>query len=169
MRVADEGYGQDMSEEERVRRIGDLAQARGVLVGAAESLTSGKVAAALGAGPEASSWFAGSVVAYQESVKFDLLGVPEGPVVTEACARQMARGACEVLKAQVAVSTTGVGGPDPDEGKPAGTVLVAVAVGDDVEVREHLFEGGPEEVLTRAVASSLELLETTLAAVHPRA
>ena len=156
-----------MNDEERVRRIGELAQQKGLMVGAAESLTSGQVAAALGAGPDAASWFAGCVVAYQKRVKFDLLGVPEGPVVTRQCAEQMARGSLEVLQADVVVSTTGVGGPDPSEGKPAGTVVLGIACEDRAEAREHLFEAEPEEVLARTVSSALELLERSLTEVSP--
>ena len=156
-----------MTDEERVSRIAELAQEKGLMVGAAESLTSGQVAAALGAGPSAASWFSGCVVAYQERVKFDLLGVPEGPVVTRQCAEQMARGSREVLQADVVVSTTGVGGPDPSEGKPAGTVVLAIACGDQVEVREQRFDGEPEEVLSRTVSSALELVEQCLSEASP--
>src|SRR5215208_80173 len=81
--------------------------------------------ARLAAGPEASEWFRGSLVAYQETVKFDVLGVRRGPLVDPDCAEGMARGVGRLLGADVAVAATGVGGPDPSEGKPAGTVYVA--------------------------------------------
>ena len=126
---------------DRVERIAELAAKRELRVVASESLTSGTVATRLGAGPNAADWFAGGIVAYQEPVKFDVLGVDEGPVVTEDCARQMATGARRLLQADVAVSCTGVGGPDPSEGKPAGTVILAVASGDDVVIRELALDG----------------------------
>src|SRR5688572_10707278 len=119
------------TDSDRVERIAALAAKRDVRVVTSESLTSGTVATRLGAGPNAADWFGGGIVAYQGPVKVDVLGVEEGPVVTRACAEQMAIGARRLLKAGVAVSCTGVGGPDPSEGKPPGTVIVAVATGDD--------------------------------------
>src|SRR4051812_15107294 len=70
--------------------VGRLAHERGLWVAAAESLTTGRVASRLGAGANASKWFRGGVVAYDERVKFDVLGVEPGPLVTEVCADQMA-------------------------------------------------------------------------------
>ena len=69
-----------------------------------------------------------SVVSYASEVKFDVLGVPEGPVVTEEAAAAMAEGACRVLGCDVAVATTGVAGPAEQEGLPAGTVFFATTV-----------------------------------------
>ena len=147
---------------DRVKEISRLAEERGVTVVTSESLTSGTVAKTLGAGPDAADWFSGGIVAYQEPVKFDVLGVPEGPVVTAECAEQMARGARTLLGADVAVSATGVGGPDPSEGKPPGTVFVAVATRDEVTVRELSLDGGPDEVLDGTVTKCLMLLEEVL-------
>ena len=152
----------DDDDASRVERIADLAVDLEVTVATAESLTSGTVAKTLGAGPNAADWFCGGVVAYQEPVKFDVLGVDEGPVVTEDCARQMATGARDLLGADVAVSCTGVGGPDPSEGKPAGTVIVAVASGEDVVVRELSLDGSPEEVLDATASHCIALLEEVL-------
>ena len=67
------------------------------------------------------------IVAYQEPVKFEVLGVPEGPVVTDGVRPPDGPRAQRLLGADVVVSATGVGGPDPSEGKPAGTVILAVA------------------------------------------
>ena len=151
-----------MTDVDRVEEISRLAGERGVTVVTSESLTSGTVAKTLGAGPNASGWFRGGIVAYQEPVKFDVLGVPEGPVVTPECAEQMARGARVLLGADVAVSATGVGGPDPSEGRPPGTVFVAVATPDDVTVRELSLDGGPDQVLDGTVTRCLMLLEEVL-------
>lgn len=146
----------------RVERIAELATDRELTVATSESLTCGTVAKTLGAGPSASDWFRGAIVAYQEPVKFEVLGVPEGPVVTEECARQMALGAQRLLGADVVVSATGVGGPDPSEGKPAGTVILAVAGPEGVTVRELSLDGDPDDVLSETVATSLRLLEEHL-------
>ena len=150
------------SEQETVERVAKLAAEKGLTVAAAESLTSGLIAHRLGAGPNAADWFRGSVVAYQEPVKFEVLGVREGPVVTAECAEQMARGTARLLAADVAVSATGVGGPDPSEGKPAGTVFLAVTLDGEVSVRELDLSGDPEEILQDTATHAIELLLDTL-------
>ena len=147
---------------ERVERIARLATDRGVTIATSESLTSGIVATRLGEGPDAAQWFRGGVIAYQESVKFDLLGVPEGPVVTPGCAEQMASGARRLLGADVVVSATGVGGPEPSEGRPPGTVFLAAATPSGATVRELALDGDPDEVLEAVASASLALLEDVL-------
>ena len=77
----------------------------------------------------------------------------------------MARGVGRLLGADVAVAATGVGGPEPSEGKPAGTVYVAVTVRDSTTVRELDLEGDPEEILEATADHALELLATTLARI----
>ena len=74
--------------------------------------------------PGASDVFRGSIVSYASEVKFDVLGVPEGPVVSLEAAAAMAAGARRVLGADVGVAVTGVAGPDEQEGHPVGTVFV---------------------------------------------
>jgi nicotinamide-nucleotide amidase len=138
--------------------IAELAPARGLTVAVAESLTGGKIACQLAAAPASADWFRGGVVAYAPEVKFQVLGVPPGPVVTEECARSMADGVARLLGADVAVAVTGVGGPDPEEGHPPGTVWFAVAADDGVHTERHSFDGGPEEVLERTTHRALELL-----------
>lgn len=145
-----------------VEAIATIARQHHLGVGVAESLTSGQLAAALGAGPDASSWFRGGVVAYAAEVKFDLLGVRPGPVVTETCAREMARGAARVLDAPATVAATGVGGPDPEEGEPPGTVYVAALVGDRERCLRLELDGDPEQVLAATTAASLDLLRALL-------
>ena len=145
-----------------MEQIGERLADRGLSVATAESLTSGMVATRLGAGPGASDWFKGSVVAYDESVKFDVLGVDPGPVVTATCARQMAEGVRRLLKVDLAVALTGVGGPDESEGRPAGTVYVAVATPDGVHARELALDGDPLAVLEASVTVSLEELASAL-------
>ncbi len=149
-------------DNERIERIAELAAKRGLRVVTSESLTSGTVATRLGAGPNAAEWFGGGVVAYQEPVKFDVLGVDEGPVVTATCAEQMAIGARRLLGADVAVSCTGVGGPDPSEGKPPGTVFIAVATPDAVAVHELALDGSPEDVLDETASRCLAFVEEAL-------
>ncbi|MBM7170781.1 CinA family protein [Streptomyces sp. G44] len=109
-----------------------LLAARGETLAVAESLTGGLVAAELTAAPGASMVFRGSVTAYATDVKRDVLGV-EGTLLDERgavdpeVARQMAIGVRKALGADWGIATTGVAGPTSQDGKPVGTVFVAVA------------------------------------------
>jgi len=150
--------------QELAEQVGRLAQSRGLLVAVAESLTSGMIANQLGAAPEASSWFVGGVVAYAADVKFKVLGVEPGPVVTARCAAQMATGVADLLSADVAVAVTGVGGPEPDEGHPAGTVYLAVRAGSHEEVGHQHFDGDPAQVIEQSTVAALQMLRTALEA-----
>ena len=76
--------------------------------------------------PGSSEVFRGAVVSYASEVKFDLLDVPEGPVVSAAAAEAMATGARKALEADVGLSFTGVAGPEPHEGHDPGTVFIGV-------------------------------------------
>lgn len=149
--------------QETVERIARRASASGLRVAVAESLTSGAIAVRLGAGPDASSWFAGSVVAYHESVKFRVLGVPEGPVATPECAESMASGVRRLMDADVAIAVTGVGGPEPSEGKPPGTVYVAARdrLGP-ARLSALRLEGDPRTVVAETVRAALVALEEAL-------
>jgi nicotinamide-nucleotide amidase len=107
-----------------------MLEQRGLSLGVAESLTGGMIGSRLCDVPGASRVFRGSVVSYATEVKQSVLGVPRGPVVTEAAAVAMAIGARSVLGADVGIAATGVAGPDPQEGQPPGTVCLAVVLGD---------------------------------------
>ncbi len=110
----------DEAIEDAVARV---LTADGLTVGLAESLTGGLAASRLVNVPGASRWFRGSVVSYASEVKYDVLGVPEGPVVSEEAARAMAEGAQRVLGADVGLSITGVAGPAEQDGQTAGDGL----------------------------------------------
>ena len=91
----------------------DLCRRSGLTLATAESLTGGMIAARLSAVPGASDVFRGSLVTYAAETKRRLLGVPAGPVVSEAAVRAMATGACEQLGADCSLAVTGVAGPAP--------------------------------------------------------
>jgi nicotinamide-nucleotide amidase len=146
------------SVDDLVGALAELARDHDYHVGVAESLTSGQIATALGAGPDASTWFRGGVVAYAPEVKFDLLGVTPGPVVTDRCARELAYGALKVLGADAAVAVTGVGGPDPEEGHPPGTVFMTAVVRGEEACERLALEGSPDEVLAATRRRALEAL-----------
>ena len=84
----------------------------------------------------------GSLVTYASDVKFDLLGVTPGPVVTEEAALEMAEGACRVLGADVGLALTGVAGPTEQDDVPVGTVCLAV-VGHGSDGRRRSTTGRP--------------------------
>jgi nicotinamide-nucleotide amidase len=143
-------------------KVADAAQAAGVTIAVAESLTAGGLAQELAAAPKASSWFAGGVVAYRAESKFRVLSVTEGPVMSSRCAEEMARGARDLFGADVCVATTGVGGPDEEEGQPVGTVFLAVAAEDTVETQRLSLRGDVEQIIDDTVAAGLELLLSAL-------
>lgn len=143
--------------------IAHRAAKASITVACAESLTSGAIASALGRGEDASTWFRGGVVAYAPAVKFEVLGVAKGPVVTSSCALQMCRGARRVLAADAAVAVTGVGGPGEEEGRPPGTVYIATSLCGRSEVTWHRFEGEPSRVVEQTVHAALDQLATHLA------
>ncbi|GAB3613001.1 CinA family protein [Humibacter ginsengisoli] len=138
--------------------IARLAQHKALRVACAESLTSGAIASHLGAASSASEWFAGGVVAYSAQLKFDLLGVERGPVVTATAAEQMARGVAKLASADVALAVTGEGGPEPAEDAPVGTVYVAVWGLGVHEVREFHFDGGPGDIVHATALQALRML-----------
>jgi nicotinamide-nucleotide amidase len=129
----------------------------------AESLTGGNVSAALSAIEGASGWFLGGVVAYAETVKFDLLDVARGPVINAQTAHQMATGMAKLTGADFAVATTGVGGPGPQEEQPPGTVYIAVAGAAGCAVREYRFDGDPPQVVERTTRQALQDLADAIA------
>lgn len=145
-----------------VGRLAATAGRCGWTVGCAESLTSGAIASALGAGPEASQWFRGGVVAYAVEVKHELLGVPDVPVVTREAALAMAQGARARLGADVAVAVTGVGGPEPQDGLEPGTVWFGVAWPGGEHAERHVLDGSPAEVVERTTARALEVLASAV-------
>jgi nicotinamide-nucleotide amidase len=142
--------------------VGALLEEKGLTLGLAESMTGGLAASRVVNVEGSSGWFRGAVVSYDSEVKFDLLGVPEGPVVTEEAARTMAQGACKVLGADVGLSITGVAGPVEQEGKPVGTTFFGVCVDGSTEVTHSQLPGDRERVRQFAVISVLDLLRRRL-------
>ncbi|UKA55896.1 CinA family protein [Arthrobacter sp. FW305-BF8] len=146
------------------------AVGRGVTVATAESLTAGMVAAVLADTPGASAMLQGGVVSYSNTVKRDVLGVSQDLLdavgsVDEAVAAAMADGARRVCGADLAVSTTGVAGPDAHDGKAVGTVFVGVATAQGVQAFPYSFQGTRAEIRGLACGAALERLQEALAAL----
>ena len=142
----------------------DLATVRGVTVATAESCTGGNIAHQITSRPGSSSYFLGGVVSYANDVKHRVLGVPEAVLenpgaVSESCARAMAEGARALIGADIAVSTTGIAGPDGGTArKPVGLVYIGLATAGETIVEEHVFPGDRAAVIDAATRRALELL-----------
>lgn len=164
--VGDAVFGTD--DETMESAVAALLSSRSQSLALAESLTGGLVAARLVNVPGASTWFRGAVVAYDSPVKFSLLGVPEGPVVSARAARAMAVGARRVLGADVGLAVTGVAGPEEQDGQRPGTVFVGLdrADGESDAVELHL-PGDRERVRQYAAISALDILRRRLTAPVP--
>jgi len=132
-------------------------------VAVAESLTGGLVAAALTDIPGASLSFRGGVVAYATELKARLLGVDArllaryGAVHPQVAAG-MADGVRSRLAATFGLATTGVAGPDPQDGQPVGTVHIAVSAADDTVVRTIALSGDRDQIRRLTVEHALGLL-----------
>jgi nicotinamide-nucleotide amidase len=161
--VGDAVFGVD--DETMESAVAALLAVRSMSLGLAESVTGGLVAARLVNVPGASGWLRGSIVSYASEVKFSLLEVPEGPVVSEAAARAMAAGVRRLLRADVGLAVTGVAGPEPQDGRPPGTVVVGLAVGlDEPEALEVHLPGDRDRVRQYATITALDILRRRLAA-----
>jgi nicotinamide-nucleotide amidase len=142
----------------------DLLRSRGLTLGVAESLTGGLIGARLCSVPGASDVFRGGVISYASEVKFELLGVAEGPVVTEEAAAQMAVGVRRVVGSDVGIAATGVAGPDEQEGRAVGTVCLAIAIGDEVTTLEVRLPGQRNQVREFTVITLLSAVRRALLA-----
>jgi len=160
-RLGDIVFGVD--DESMEVAVAQRLVARGLTFGVAESLTGGLIASRLVNVPGASAWFRGGVVAYDSQVKFDVLGVPAGPVVTEPAAAAMAEGAARVTGAEVGLGITGVAGPDEQEGVAPGTIFVGLALpGEPTQTRQLRVPGDRERVRQYGAISALDLLRRAL-------
>lgn len=144
-----------------------LLRERGATVCTAESLTGGLLAAELTRSPGASDVFVGSVVAYAAAAKSSLLGVPESVLasagaVSAECAAAMAEGARERLGATYALSLTGVAGPGPHDGIPAGTVHVGLSGPAGTVTRALRLPGERPLVRSYSVVAALNVLRLHL-------
>jgi len=157
-----------------------LLTVRGETVAVAESLTGGLVAAELAGVPGASKAFRGSVTAYATDLKRDVLGVDatlldQRGAVDPQVAAEMAAGVRTLLGAHWGISTTGVAGPEPQDGRPVGTVFIAVhGPGETMnesasggKVAALRLNGSRTEIRMESVRSVLALLLERLVGEHP--
>jgi nicotinamide-nucleotide amidase len=155
------------SDEELEQVVGRLLIAAGLTIATAESLTSGALAARLGRASGASGYLLGGVVAYQADVKRSVLGVSQetldGPgVVSRECAAEMAAGARRVLGADIALSLTGVAGPEAHDGKDPGTVWIGLDAADRTFQRRIDAPGDRAMVVRWSEQAALDLVRRHL-------
>ncbi len=166
-----EGFAQlslvDDATADRVRVLVDALVAAGESVAVAESLTGGLVLSTLVNPAGASRVVVGGVVAYSTDVKASVLGVDAGLLaergaVDAAVAVQMADRVRAQFGATIGLSTTGVAGPDSQDGVAVGTVFVALSSDRGEFVEEHHFAGTRDDVRWASVDAALTILENSL-------
>lgn len=146
------------------RIIGKQLVAKGLTVSTAESCTGGGIAARLTSVAGSSAYVRGGIVAYQNDVKVDLLGVNADTiykygVVSEETVKEMVKGAMKSLKTDCAMATTGIAGPGGEEpGKPVGTIWIAAAVGDSIVTMRQEGDEGRRKNIERAIQNALKML-----------
>ena len=142
--------------------LAELCVSRGLICATAESCTGGLLGATLTTLPGASRWYAGGVVAYANTVKSGLLGVPGDMLaahgaVSRPVAECMALGARRATGAHLGLSTTGVAGPDGGSAaKPVGTVWLGWSLGGESRAELFRFDGDRDAVRAAAVRAALE-------------
>jgi nicotinamide-nucleotide amidase len=164
-RVGDFLFGTDAQTVPSVTL--DLLHERGATLGVAESLTGGLLGSYITDVAGSSTVFRGGIVAYNADLKREMLGVsPEtivaSSVVSEEVAREMALGARKLLGASYALATTGEAGPESQSGAPVGTVYLALAHADGVEVEKRDFHGDRDAIRRRGALAALDLLRRFL-------
>ena len=153
----------------RYKELVEALKGRGLRITTAESCTGGGIAAAITSVSGSSAVFPGGVVSYCDNVKHRVLGVPraylqEFGAVSAPVAEAMAAGAAELMETELAVSATGLAGPDGDgSDNPVGTVFLGLYFRGMTRAEHHVFSGSREEIrrqaVERAAVMALECLE----------
>jgi nicotinamide-nucleotide amidase len=150
------------NDESMEEVVAALLLERGATLSVAESLTGGLIASRLVNVPGASTWFRGGLVSYASQIKFDLLGVPDGPVVSADAAEAMASGVRKLLESDIGLSVTGVAGPDEQDGQAPGTVFVGLDLGQGATSVALRLPGDRPRVRSYAAISALDALRRAL-------
>jgi nicotinamide-nucleotide amidase len=130
--------------------------ATGFTVAVAESCTAGRLATLIAEVPGSGEWFKGGMVACDDELKYRLLNVPVGPVITRSAAKRMASGVRQLLDADIGVATTGVEGPEPQEDQPIGTVFIGIADPSGSQALRLALLGSPSQIREAASAHALQ-------------
>lgn len=148
--------------------MGEILKRQGLTLAVAESCTGGLLGGCVTASAGSSSYFRGGVIAYDNDIKRDVLGVSaenlekhgavSGPVVCE-----MAAGAAKLLGCGCAASVSGIAGPGGGSGeKPVGLVFIGVYCRGQTDSRSFVFDGNRDEVRAQSVAAALDFLIETV-------
>jgi len=155
----------DISMEEA---LGKLLIEKGKTIATAESCTGGYIAHLLTSRPGSSAFYLGGFVSYDNQVKVEVLKVDKDSIeeegaVSETVVKQMANGARNLLKTDLAIATSGVAGPDggTDE-KPVGTVWIAVASSTGVIAKKFLFEKNRVRNIRRSAMAAMSMVRKVL-------
>ncbi|MEY2467555.1 MAG: nicotinamide-nucleotide amidase [Actinomycetota bacterium] len=141
----------------------ELLAKNGYTLGVAESLTGGLLSDTFARLPEASDWFKGGVVAYGSDVKRRVLHIGDAPIVSKAAAVEMADQVAGLLRCDVAVAVTGVGGPGPEDGIAPGTVWMALHLPSGTVAALRHFPGEPADVIRHTCQAAVEAVRDALA------
>lgn len=154
------GYD-DISLEES---LGLLLKERNLTLATAESCTGGNIARLITSIPGSSAYYAGSVVAYNNQIKTDVLGVDKGIIeergaVSQEVVEQMALGIMNLYGTECAIATSGIAGPDGGTmEKPVGTIWVCVAYGSKIHAKKFRFSGSRDRIIDQTSYSGMQLL-----------
>lgn len=149
---------------ELAQHSGAVLQTHGWTIATAESCTGGLLGHMLTEIPGSSAYYQGSIIAYSNAVKRDLLGVPEAILlndgaVSEATARAMAESVRERLRCDVGIATTGIAGPGGgSETKPVGLVYIAVATPTTTHCQRYIFSGDRSANKKESAVAAFQLL-----------
>ena len=158
------GYD-DISLEES---LGLVLKERNLTVATAESCTGGNIARLITSVPGSSAYFSGSIIAYDNRIKSQLLGVDSATIkskgaVSREVVEQMAQGVCRRLGTHTAMATSGIAGPDGGtQDKPVGTTWICVSHGDRNYAKKYLFWGTRERIIDQASYTAMQLLRRLL-------
>ncbi|GIO22034.1 competence/damage-inducible protein A [Oceanobacillus sp. J11TS1] len=161
-RIGEYCFGEDDQTIES--KVMELLAEKEKTIGAAESLTGGLFSSKLVATAGASKVFAGSLITYQTSVKESLLDlspewIAQYGVVSRECAEEMAKQAALKLNTSMAISFTGVAGPDTQEGKPVGQVYIAIIDKGQIVTSSSILLSGTRNIIReKAALKGFELL-----------
>ena len=165
-RIGDRVYGEGSADLAAL--VVTMCRERGLHIAVGESCTGGLVGARITAVPGSSAVFVGGVIAYEDRVKVEMLGVPrdvlaEHGAVSEPVVRQLASGARARLGAEIGIGVSGVAGPgggSPE--KPVGTVWTAVDLEGTVTAYRRGYPGDREEIRARSAQMALDMVRSAL-------
>jgi len=159
-------FGEDDDKLEAI--VGSLLKEKNCTLGTAESCTGGYIAHLITSIPGSSAYYKGSIIAYDNDVKEQMLGltpeiIQESGAVSEEVVTEMAVGAQAHLNVDYVIAVSGIAGPDGGtEEKPTGTVWIAIATPDEVYSRQYLFGDSRERNIRRTALQALNLLRKNL-------